>query len=190
MHKNTPLPIMEWINHNRTEPLKACPRKNIVFTNMNRRSSIRLADFDYRGEYAYSLTCATYQRNSYFTNPEAVSLVVDALKIASIRRQFLILLYCFMPDHLHLVASGRENALLKDFMKDFKQFSAFRYKEIYSQRLWQRSYYDHVIRQEEDLEGVFEYIINNPLRKGIHKKYPYRCFMGSFELDISEYLPG
>ncbi len=94
-----------------------------------------------------------------------------------------------MPDHLHLVAQGQEEASLKAFLKDFKQISAFHYKKNYSQRLWQRSYYDHVIRREEDMEGIFGYIVQNPERKGIDKGFNYKDLIGLFELDISEYLP-
>jgi len=31
-------------------------------------------------------------------------------------------------------------------------------------KLWQRNYYEHIIRNEDDLEAIREYIINNPIR--------------------------
>jgi len=43
-------------------------------------------------------------------------------------------------------------------------------------RLWQRSYYDHIVRKVESLEEICEYILDNPVRKGLVKncqEYPY-----------------
>ncbi len=45
---------------------------------------------------------------------------------------------------------------------------------------WQRSFYDHFLREEERLEQVVEYVLNNPVRAGLvsqRRDYP---FSGSF----------
>jgi len=36
--------------------------------------------------------------------------------------------------------------------------------------MWQRSAFDHIIRVGEDLKKIIEYIMNNPVRKGIVEK--------------------
>ena len=44
-------------------------------------------------------------------------------------------------------------------------------------RLWQASFYDHVLRKDEDIEAVAAYITANPVRKGMGscpEEYPYR----------------
>ncbi|MEB2355563.1 MAG: hypothetical protein OZ915_10335, partial [Ignavibacteriales bacterium] len=41
---------------------------------------------------------------------------------------------------------------------------------------WQKDYYDHILRSEENLEIHLKYILNNPVRAGMvnyWKKYPY-----------------
>jgi putative transposase len=43
-----------------------------------------------------------------------------------------------------------------------KQFNALR--NIGMQKLWQRNYYEHIIRNNDNLDKIREYIINNPLR--------------------------
>jgi putative transposase len=73
-----------------------------------------------------------------------------------------------MPDHLHLLASGlNEDSDLQTFMKDFKQRSGFQFKAKAGQQLWQRYFYDHVLRSEDKWEAVAWYIWMNPVRKGL-----------------------
>ena len=42
----------------------------------------------------------------------------------------------------------------------------------FEKRIWQRSFHDHVIRDEEDLNRVREYIQNNPLKWALDEKNP------------------
>jgi len=81
-----------------------------------------------------------------------------------------------MPDHLHLLMGGRDRSDLREFMKDFKQVSAYNYKKEFNETLWQRSYHEHVLRCEEAVEDIAEYILNNPVRAGLVqdlRQYPY-----------------
>ncbi len=41
-------------------------------------------------------------------------------------------------------------------------------------KLWQRGYYDHIIRSEQDLESIRSYIINNPAQWAIDEENPIR----------------
>jgi len=43
-------------------------------------------------------------------------------------------------------------------------------------KVWQRSFCDHALRKDEDVTKVAEYIVNNPIRRGLVKdwtEYPY-----------------
>ncbi len=61
---------------------------------------------------------------------------------------------------------------LSDIVHGFKSWTAHQYIvgvrndewEPFEGKLWQRSFYDHVIRSEEDLNRIREYIRNNPLK--------------------------
>jgi len=46
-------------------------------------------------------------------------------------------------------------------------------------KLWQPSFYDHVLRNDEDLPAVARYILNNPVRKGLVDHYTEYVFSGS-----------
>ncbi|MCH7580804.1 MAG: transposase [Chloroflexi bacterium] len=141
-----------------------------------RQSSPRLATFDYIGHYAYSITVNTVARQRTFTSSAVVDDCLSAMTDAVSRHEFVVHAYCFMPDHLHLLIEGSESSSLASMMKRFKQMSSYRYKKRAGCSLWQRSYYDHVLRQEEDRNVVAEYIWNNPVRAGIvvnRAAYPF-----------------
>ena len=76
-----------------------------------------------------------------------------------------------MPDHVHLLVAGRCDAPLVRFVQHFKQATGH-----HSPGLWQRSYYDHILRYEESAGNVARYIWGNPVRAGIVESalaYPY-----------------
>ena len=55
-------------------------------------------------------------------------------------------------------------------------------------KLWQPSYYDHVLRKDEDILNVARYVVDNPVRKAFVKHFLEYKFIGSFELDIERLL--
>jgi REP element-mobilizing transposase RayT len=85
-----------------------------------------------------------------------------------------------MPDHIHgiLVLLGLPDQLsLPAAMQRFKSLTTARYRQGVSTgnwapfpgKLWQRSYYDHVIQGEADLERIRSYISENPVRYWLKK---------------------
>jgi len=151
-----------------------------------RKRAPRLSCFDYTGSHAYFITCATYQKRPYFNDNAVVDIVLPVLSRCGARNAFGIYTYCFMPDHLHILLVGEEKSSLRRFMKTFKQESSFAFKRRHSDFLWQKSYYDRVLRKEETLEEVALYIINNPVRKGLVDDYKSYAFSGSFLFDIKD----
>lgn len=128
--------------------------------------------------YSLTLTCA--QRRTVFIKRSVVEHCVSALRSSSERHGFSVLAYCFMPDHLHLLVQGNSETHLPQFMKDFKQQTGYRYRRSNSEALWQKSYYDHILRAEEDVRQVARYIVANPVRAALVSEagdYPHS---GSF----------
>ena len=126
-----------------------------------------LRSFDYTGFHRYFLTFCTHERRLYFRQVEHVSLVrAQILRVARLE-QFELIAYCFMPDHVHLLASGLDAAAaLKSFIKGAKQHSGYYFTRHTGCRLWQRYGFEHVLRSEEATFFVARYIIENPLRAG------------------------
>ena len=145
-----------------------------------RRKRNRLPLETYRGARAYFLTLSCARRGAVFTDARVVESYIGVLHSCSEKHGFAVLAYCFMPDHLHLLVEGGLESDLPPFVKDFKQQTAYAHRRSNSGLLWQKSYYDHILRAEEDVRDVACYIIANPVRKAlvtVASDYPYS---GSF----------
>jgi len=82
-----------------------------------------------------------------------------------------------MPDHVHWLFQLEEKSGLSNVMKRLKACSAKRINEALKKEgaVWQRAYYDHAVRKDEDIREIARYMIANPLRKKLVSeigKYP------------------
>jgi hypothetical protein len=82
-----------------------------------------------------------------------------------------------MPDHLHMLVTGQsDNSDLQEFVKHAKQKSGFGYSQQKGSKLWQPSYYDHVLRDDESDLRFIAYILRNPVIANLAStctEYPY-----------------
>jgi REP-associated tyrosine transposase len=128
----------------------------------------RLRTFTYHGCHAYSLTMCTWGRAQCLATATTVELVLVQLLRAAQEHGVAILAYCFMPDHLHLLLQGLDDAaVLTRLAKVFRQRAAVEYRRRGGQRLWQPGYYERTLRREDDVGGVAAYIAANPVRAGL-----------------------
>jgi len=78
---------------------------------------------------------------------------------------------------------------LPDVVHRFKTMTTKRYAdgvkrfgwEPFRGRLWQRNYYEHIIRNEESLNRIREYILTNPMRWELDRKNPHRGGVDEFD---------
>jgi putative transposase len=154
-----------------------------------RRKNIRLPRANYLGHKWYFLTACTQDRVPRLHNPPLVSQHLELLTGRAREEFFDIQAYCFMPDHLHLLVSGREEASdCLAFIYGFKQRSAFAFKQATGQRLWQHKPYDHILRPDERWEAVAYYIWMNPVRKGLCARPEDWPYSGSYTMDWKRLL--
>jgi len=87
-----------------------------------------------------------------------------------IARESNLFAVCLMPDHVHLLQGViRENLI--DLIRRWKTFTTNRlYATGISGNIWQRSFYDHAMRDGEDLMAAARYIVENPVRAGLVKE--------------------
>ena len=82
---------------------------------------------------------------------------------------------CLMPDHLQWVL--RDASAMESELRRFKSRSTtVAWSRGHAGRLWQNSYWDHVVRREEDLLAIIAYVMYNPVRAGFvvdPAVYPY-----------------
>jgi putative transposase len=126
----------------------------------------RLKFFDYRGSYAYFLTFCAFERQKVFASENAVTCVMQQFLRTAAERDFEVLAYTFMPDHLHLLVQGRtDDADLRRFCKAARQRATVALNR--GRTLWQDGFFEHTLRADEDVEIVAMYIAANPVRAGL-----------------------
>jgi putative transposase len=141
-----------------------------------KRKINRIGDFAYKGGYAYFIIICTSEKQPYLTSEDLINYLLLQLREETNRFLFKIYTYCFMPNHLHLLLVGEEKSNLLNCMKMFKQKTGYYFKQKNNKKLWQKSFFDHVLRKWESINELALYIFDNPVRKGLvddFRKYPY-----------------
>ena len=148
-----------------------------------------LKSFDYVGLHRYFGTFCTLHRDRLFIAPDAVALVRTQILRAATDQSFEILTYCFMPDHVHLLAQGESDCSDgRRFFNRAKQLSGFHYSKQFGRPLWQRYGYERVLRDDEETLGVARYVLENPVRGGLVTSAQDYEFSGSTRYTIREIL--
>lgn len=112
--------------------------------------------------------------------------VLDHFLAIAQRERFAILAYCFMPDHVHLLATGTSiDANFVRFMNAAKQQAGYWYLRRSGCRLWQKGYYDHILQDGESTSAVIRYIVENPVRAGLVRSPHDYPFLGSAVVDVA-----
>jgi REP element-mobilizing transposase RayT len=146
------------------------------------RRSIRLRGYDYRQAGAYFVTLVCKNRELLFEDDRFRAAVEDAWRWLAEQYEFVSLdEYMVMPNHLHGIIeihgacrggsrtaptlSASDGKPLGRLVGAFKTVSTKRINGIRgTPRLpvWQRNYYEHVIRNDDELDHLRQYIIDNP----------------------------
>jgi len=89
-----------------------------------------------------------------------------------------------MPDHLHVLAEGSDpRSDLLEFVRLFKQRTAFEFRKSTRKSLWEMGFYDYILRPSDHVEDVAAYIWWNPVRKGLCEEPKEFSFSGSQTID-------
>jgi putative transposase len=154
-----------------------------------RRKNIRLPATEYIGRKWYFLTMVAEGRRERFSNPRFVAENLSLLAARAACCHFDIWAYCFMPDHFHILTSGtQEDSQLLQLAGGFKQGSACAFKRLTGEGLWQKKFYDHILRKDDCWERVACYIWLNPVRKALCKRAEDWPYSGSFMMDWRKLL--
>lgn len=147
----------------------------------------RLDKEAYLGEIAVAYTCCIFNKDNLFKEPGVIKQFEEILLKELAAFDLGVYIYLFMPNHLHLITSGKDRSSNHlSFMKSFKQKTGYWLSKNLNCHKWQKDFYDHIIRNYEDINNQVYYILNNPVRAGIvnhWKEYPYK---GSTEFNLDE----
>jgi REP-associated tyrosine transposase len=159
-------------------------------TRLPQRRSPRLAAFDYSTPGAYFVTICTWRKRCLFGQvldgrmalSEAGQIAEhEWLRTAETRQYVDLDVHIVMPNHVHGLIIIREHPLasatcssslrhsLSAIVGGFKAATSRRIAIVapsHCSAVWQRSYYERVIRDGGELSAVREYLANNPARWG------------------------
>ena len=148
-----------------------------------KRKSNRLESYDYSSTGAYFVTVCTLKRQNYFCSkvgatsgrPPDIELslcgkiVGEAIQNITIAYPELSVdSYVIIPNHIHLLLRVRADErgrpmVAPTISRVIKQLKGYVSKQI-GKTIWQKSFYDHIIRDREDYEEHLKYISENPVR--------------------------
>jgi putative transposase len=135
-----------------------------------KRKKIRLAQTAYEHGNAFSIVISTADRYPWFKlYPELADKISLFIVEIPNERGTEIFAWCLMPDHLHILLRDKN---IVDYVRLLKGRTTPTAQQLEPDRkLWQRSFYDHALRNEESLSDVAKYIWENPVRKGIVDRF-------------------
>ena len=150
-------------------------------TKFPEKKTIRLQNYDYSLEGAYFITICSKKRkyifgkiDNYEIEKSVIGSIVEAeiCRTMELRNETQINEYVIMPNHIHmLIVLENMNRLGKSYsvgnvVGGFKASVTSKMRERFGGEIeiWQRGYYEHVVKNENDYNEAMEHIINNPLK--------------------------
>jgi putative transposase len=120
------------------------------------------------------------RRRRVFTDAGLVSTSLELISHSADNWRFAVLAYCFMPDHLHLLVEAvAHDADLLSLAHAIKQKTGHAFRRQSARLLWQKGYYERVLRDGDSTAGVARYILMNPVVAGLCQRPGEYPFAGS-----------
>ena len=156
--------------------------------NRPERKHNRIEDHDYSTPGAYFITVCTANREKIFWNSVGADMIrpqnmplspvgkiveQGILQMADHYENVTVDKYCVMPDHVHLILrietdiDGRmiSAPTVSTVVGSLKRWIS---RQV-GKPIWQKSFYDHAIRNQQDYDEIWEYIENNPIKYALKK---------------------
>ncbi len=121
---------------------------------------------------AVFITQVVQDRAPVFRDPNRLDLLLETIHKAMELHPFIMLGYVFLFDHFHMIIQPTGESNFSDIMHSLKPNFTREYKKLLgipssqSMKFWQKRFWDHVIRNDGDLENHLHYIHFNPVKHG------------------------
>jgi len=176
------------------------------------RRSIRLDGYNYACPGAYFITLCTYRREPLFG--QVKNGAVDLSPVGELAEACWLSIedhfsnvrldeFVIMPNHLHGLIflantsdvcappeSGCRPGSVGAVIGSFKSETTRRTRQFGYLRgvtIWQRNYFEHVVRDEAGLERIREYIVGNSLRWDLDRENPLRSGSDDFDMWLAQF---
>jgi REP-associated tyrosine transposase len=132
----------------------------------------------------YFVTTCTRHRKQILAQPNVAQMLIAEWHDAHKRHGWVIGRHVIMPDHVHFFCRPERDAKpLSEFMAFWKSYTSRRVHALGRPRsapaataLWQREFFDHVLRSSESYSEKWDYVRENPVRAGLVRSandWPY-----------------
>jgi REP element-mobilizing transposase RayT len=123
-------------------------------------------------EAVYFITICTKRRNiNQFCHPVIGRHILDSIRLYNERNLWFCDLAVLMPDHIHLLLGFPPDRTLTKVIGLWKRWLAREHTIV-----WQTNFFDHRLRNDENIDQKGEYILQNPVRAGLVERpedWPY-----------------
>jgi putative transposase len=108
---------------------------------------------------------------NYLKNKEIAKIVKDAIHFLD-NKDYKLICYCIMPTHVHIILYNTKRPLFR-ILQTLKRFTAKECNKILNLQgsFWQKESYDNLIENEIELEVKIDYVLQNPVKAGLVKKW-------------------
>jgi REP element-mobilizing transposase RayT len=129
---------------------------------IKRRKNIRLKEYNYRTDGYYFVTICTALRKPLLEQyRKQAEVILQSLptKFIGVKIDF----YSFVPDHLHVIfILNKANTSLSELVRTYKALVT---KATGHKPFWEWNFYEHIIRNDEALNKIRKYILENPMKE-------------------------
>jgi len=140
----------------------------------------------------YFVTTCTRRRRPLLARDDVAKVLIDEWRAAHDRHGWAIGRYVIMPDHVHFFCRSELDAKpLSEFMAFWKSYTSRKIQALGSPRstpaattLWQREFFDHVLRSTDSYSEKWNYIRDNPVRAGLVPNADEWNYSGEIEMLI------
>jgi putative transposase len=115
----------------------------------------------------YFIVNVTHERRQFLV--DNIDLFWKAVESAKRKRKFDLMAWAILPEHFHLLVYF-EKGSISNIMKSIKLTFSAHYRKKYNLaigRVWQNGFWDHIIRNDEDMRRHIDYIHYSPVKHGL-----------------------
>jgi putative transposase len=137
----------------------------------------RRLDWIYKRNSLYFVTCCTYRRRPLLAKDQIHAAFIAFAEQAEKDHGIAVGRYIILPDYLHLFIAGPRDFSLEKWVGTLKRVLGKVIEHTDSRDpIWQRGFFDHVLRSEESYSQKWNYVRENPVRVSLAKNaddWPY-----------------
>lgn len=156
-----------------------------------REKKHRLSKEFYQGMVSVAYTLCFTGSIKTAVQPSEMQVFVGMLSDIAKKHSCIVPVYCFMPDHQHIILTGTMEG--SDSLKaagEYKQRTGFWLYKNRPALKWQKDFYDHVIKKDDNIATQVRYLLDNPVRRGIVTSWQDYAYKGSIGCNFDEILMG